>query len=144
MSTHTEANTEIHQAIEVGRIEPLHVVVAGRDTEFVESLTELLRQPPRGARVSVCEGPASILHLTRVDHADVVVVDGGRDTDAVKALILGLPTWNVNVIALVEDPVELWDLPSHAPRFTALACGLDARDIIDLLCHEVCWEAPVN
>ena len=73
-----------------------------------------------------------------------MIVDGGRDTAGVKGMILGLPTWNVSVIALVEDPVELWEIPADAPRFTALSRGLEARDVLELLHQEVCWEIPVN
>ena len=45
------------------RVEPLHVVVAGDDPEFIDSLVELLEEPSRGARVSVCAGPGEALQI---------------------------------------------------------------------------------
>jgi len=136
--------TDASRLQEPVRVEPLHVVVAGDDPDFIDSLVELLEDPSRGARVSVCAGPGEALHLYRRDPADVMIVDGGCDTAGVKGMILGLPTWNVSVIALVDDPVELWEVPPDAPRFTALSRGLDAREVLELLHQEVCWEVPVN
>jgi hypothetical protein len=141
-SIHTSPETYRHQ--DSFRSEPLHVVVAGDDPEFIDALVELLEEPSRGARVSVCAGPGEALHLYRRDPADVMIVDGGCDVTGVKGMILGLPTWNVSVIALVDDPVELWEIPPDAPRFTALSRGLEAREVLELLHQEVCWEVPVN